>query len=405
MDKIVDPKLRERCRLASDTSTTPDVLTTLAQDQDVEIRAAVAMNPAAPQAADETLAADPDERIRVLIGRKLAAMMPRVSEQTHDRACARVMTMLGQLVCDEATRIRAVIADILKEMPQAPHDVILRLASDDVFAVSGPVIKLSPLLTEEDLIGLLATAQPDQAAAIASRPGLPSGVCDVIAAGFDAETIRALLENGSAAIREATLDRIAARATCQTSWHGPLVRRPVLSGRAARHLAGFVRDDLLRVLADRTDLAPDVLADLRTRLDARLHYQTGSAARGHGDESALLDEARALAARGDLVEHALLAAAAHGDDRRALAMLAVAADVPIGVARHAAKLQSGKGVVSLVWKAGFSMRLAVALQSLVAHLSPAALLRPNARGGFPLEADEMRWQIVFLSQTAACVWR
>jgi hypothetical protein len=47
------------------------------------------------------------------------------------------------------------------------------------------------------------------------------------------------------------------------------------------------------------------------------------------------------------------------------------------------------------------MRAAIALQSLLAGLPPAALLQPNARGGFPMEPDEMRWQISFLSQTAA----
>ena len=40
-------------------------------------------------------------------------------------------------------------------------------------------------------------------------------------------------------------------------------------------------------------------------------------------------------------------------------------------------IHSAKGLVSLVWKAGYSMKVAVPLQTLLARLSPAAMLRPT----------------------------
>ena len=47
------------------------------------------------------------------------------------------------------------------------------------------------------------------------------------------------------------------------------------------------------------------------------------------------------------------------------------------------------------------MRAAVALQILVARLQPEAVLRPRAGGGFPMSAQEMRWQLEFMCRAAS----
>ena len=95
-----------------------------------------------------------------------------------------------------------------------------------------------------------------------------------------------------------------------------------------------------------------------------------------------------------------MAAVRRGETRLATALLAVAAGVEPSAVEHAASLRSGKGLVSLVWKAHFTMRLAAPLQTLLARLAPEAVLRALPGGDFPLSTDEMRWQIEFLSQAS-----
>jgi hypothetical protein len=68
------------------------------------------------------------------------------------------------------------------------------------------------------------------------------------------------------------------------------------------------------------------------------------------------------------------------------------------VVDRASTLRSAKGMVSLVWKAGFTMRVAVALQTLLARLAPDAVLTAGPGGGFPLAVEEMRWQLEFLAR-------
>jgi hypothetical protein len=68
------------------------------------------------------------------------------------------------------------------------------------------------------------------------------------------------------------------------------------------------------------------------------------------------------------------------------------------VVDRAASLRSAKGMVSLVWKAGFTMRAAIAAQFLLARLPPDTVLTAGAGDSFPLAVEEMRWQLDFLGR-------
>ena len=387
-----------RVRLGASPETAPDLLLALAADPAVTVRAAVAMNAAAPRKVDQLLAQDADERVRTLLARKLASLIPSLPAEERDKLQTLALATLTQLVTDEAVRVRSAIADAVKEMPDAPRELILKLAYDSAMTVCDPVIRLSPLLTAEDLLALLsARPSPATATAVASRPGLSETIADAVAATSDTGAITALLSNSSAAIREATLDALTDRAADTKAWQAPLVRRPLLTARAARALSDCVQTSLLDELSSRADLDPSVTTELRKRLALRLH----SGARPPSLEpnmATAMQTAQELYVNNRLDEATLLAAVQRGEARLATAMLAVAADVAASVVDRAATLRSAKGLVSLVWRAGFSMRAAGPLQSLLARLAPEAILRATPGGNFPLAVEEMRWQIDFLSR-------
>ncbi len=386
-----------RVRLGSSPDTAAEVLRELARDPSVTVRAAVAMNLAAPEHVDMLLASDRDERVRTLLGRKLASLIPNMTTMQRSELEGQALSTLARLVEDEAVRVRAAIANVVKDMPSAPKELILRLARDSAMPVSEPVIRLSPLLSAEDLLALLAEAPAEgTAAAVAARPGLPGSVADAIAMSADTRLIGILLCNRSAAIREATLDTLTARASAQPDWHDPLVRRPSLSARAARALSEIVTTQLLGVLATRGDLDPEVTRELQRRMAERLPKARVT----HGDPSLedAVFRAEELLAQDRLDEAALLAAAQRGEARLCTAMLALASGVAPSVVDRAVTLRSAKGVVSLIWKAGFSMRIAGPLQVLLCRVGPTAVLRPGEGGSFPLAIDEMRWQLDFLQR-------
>ena len=175
------------------------------------------------------------------------------------------------------------------------------------------------------------------------------------------------------------------------------MRRPALPPRSARALSTIVATHLLQVLASRADLEPKLVEELRRRLDQRLAEAAAPPAmRGDTTTEQAVAEAHRLLQRGKLSEAAVLGAVQRGEHRLATALLAVAAGVPAPVVDRAASLRSAKGLVSLAWKAGFSMQLAGALQVALAHLSPTAVLAPAADGTYSLTVEEMRWQVDFL---------
>jgi uncharacterized protein (DUF2336 family) len=365
------------------------------------VRATLALNPAAPPQAHQRLARDCDERVRVLLARKLGALIPNLSGAAQTRYQEQAFQTLTTLVADEAIRVRAAVAEEVKHLPEAPRELILRLARDSAVMVCEPVILFSPLLSTADLVALVAASpSPQTAQTVARRHNIDEVVSDSIAATADNEAIKALLSNGSAQIRETTLDALVARAATQTDWHGPLVHRPLLSTQAARALSHIVATHLLQALAARTDLDSALTKDLQQHLAARMVAldEAGSDA-ADSSSGAALKAARSLAAEGKLSEALLLDAAHRGELRLTTALLAVAANVAVAVVERAASLRSAKGVVSLVWKAGFSMQAALALQPLLARLAPDVILRGGPEGSFPLTPEEMRWQIDFLGRT------
>ncbi len=385
-----------RVRLGAAPDTAPHVLRSLASDPAVTVRAAVAMNLAAAGDTDLVLAQDRDERVRTLLARKLANLVPNLGVADRAALRERALGTLNRLVSDEAVRVREAIADVLKDMPQAPRSIIMQLARDVATTVFDPVVRLSPLLGSEDLLALLASAPAAEVAvSIAARPCLAEDVADAVAATSNVRAITALLSNSTAAIRESTLDMLAMAGAPHEAWHKPLVSHPKLSERAARALSDYVATQLLDVLAGRADLPLATARELRQRLELRLNPPPARTRHDPDIDQAMI-EAQQLLSEHRLDEAALLAAIQRGEPRMATAILALAAELPASVVDRAATLRSAKGLISLVWKAGFTMNVAGPLQTLLARLNPSTILRPTPSGGFPLAVDEMRWQLDFL---------
>jgi uncharacterized protein (DUF2336 family) len=362
----------EAARVRQAAQGAGEALRSLTLDQSVTVRAALALNPKAPEDVDATLAHDPDERVRALIAGKLGGLL--ADPDLRARSAERLLALAE----DAAERVRVALAEAVKNLPEAPRALILTLARDREISVCGPVIRLSPVLTDADLVALvLAAATPHVTRAVASRPGIGESVSEAVVAGADARAIDALLANPSARIREATLDALAASSSGYPSWQSGLVGRAALPPRVMRTLAGIVTDHLLEALAQRADLPLAVMDQVRVRLLPRAERPESTP------------------------EEALLEAVRMGDRAGAVAGLAAAAGVTAAVVERAAAWRAVKAVTALAWKAGLSASVAVSLQRLLTGVAPNALLFPGQIGGFALSEAEMKWQLALLDDAQA----
>jgi uncharacterized protein (DUF2336 family) len=395
----------ERRRVAEHDGVRPELLYYLANDPDPTVRAAVAANQATPVQADLILARDGDDAVRQDLARKISRLAPGLSAQEHDRLRRATYEVLEILVLDQIVKVRQIIAETLKDVADAPPEIIQRLARDYEIAVAGPVLQFSPLLSDADLLEIIG-GEPIAGAveAVARRHQLRETVTDAIGASGDTAAITALLENKSAQIREETLDRLVDRAPGVIAWHRPLVDRPRLSGGAALKLARFVAASLLDMLRARRDLDPETTKEVSNIVMRRLSEEGLVAAAPEKDKApaapsidAALERARRLQAAGTLNDEAVTSALHQGDRSFVRAALSVLADLPVDGVDRVLAAHSAKGIVALAWKAGLAMATAVRLQIVVGHIVQPALVKPRVDGGYPMSEDAMRWQLEFLT--------
>jgi uncharacterized protein (DUF2336 family) len=177
------------------------------------------------------------------------------SDLSPDDAAAAEGAMLI-LLDDASPLVRRSLADALAASPSAPPAVVLALAADQP-QIAAPVLALSPLLVDADLVDAVATGDGDVQAAIASRAGLPSPVAAAIAEVGTAESCLVLAENAEAEIAIFSVDRMVERFGHLAAIREALLAREDIAPATRLTLVGKVSDTLVGFVAARQWLDVD----------------------------------------------------------------------------------------------------------------------------------------------------
>ncbi len=396
-----DPEVRRKLALRDDIK--PEILYYLAEDSDTEVRKTVAQNMAAPRQTDILLANDDDVSVRSDLASKIARVAPGLNANEQDKARQVTYEALELLAKDQITKVREILSEALKDVVDAPPDVIKTLALDAEIAVSGPVLEFSPVLSDDDLLEIIEIgAAKGGLNAISKRDGVAEIVSDAIVGTDDVSAIADLLSNDSAQIRESTLDDLIANAPDVTLWHAPLAGRPKLPDGAATRLAGFLADNLLGVLQERADLDDEALEKVKAVVKQRL----GGEATGKDYDQASRDflnmappigmverlyNARKL--DGNVVSKALGA----GDYSFVLAALIVRTGLDPIIVKRIFVEKSAKGITALVWKAGMPVDMSEQLQQRMGRISPSDVLTVEDEEKFPMSDADLEFQLEFFA--------
>jgi uncharacterized protein (DUF2336 family) len=377
-----------RKRLARRTDIRPEVLYYLAEDSEPEVRQEVANNVATPMKADLILANDEVDEIRVDLARKIARLLPDIPEDQQGRLREMALEVLEVLAQDQLPRVRQILSEELKHSDSVPHHIVKMLARDVEEIVSVPVLEYSPLLSDQDLLEIIAGGAARGAlSAIASRKDVSGDVSEAIVATLDVPAVASLLSNPSAQIREDTLDTIIDNASEMDAWHQPLVFRPDLSIRAVRRIASFVALSLVDTLVQRHNIDEETVRDLNRNMRKRIETEDLA----EGDSPA--DQVKALKEKGELDDEAVINAIEMGQRDFVMQALNVLTGLSLDAVKKLVSSRNPRTVTSLAWKAGLSMRTAIQLQLKIAKVPPPDVL--NARNGFdyPLSEAEMKRQL------------
>ncbi len=399
-----DPRVRQI--LASRADVRPELLYFLAEDPASEVRRCAALNSSTPLQADLKLATDNDEDVRAAVAEKVAHIAPSLAGDEHERTRQTVYEALMILTNDQITRIRQILSESLKDVVNAPHGVVRRLAGDEETVVAAPVLEFSPVLTDEDLLEIIeAGPAAGGLGAISRRSEVSESIADAVAGSKDVEAVADLLSNASAQIREETLDRLIDRAPSVELWHAPLAERPHLAPRAATRLARFLADNLLEVLQQRTDLDTKTLDSVKAVVRRRIDKEAISAesTRPVGTQPPAppdfmkltlpINMVRGLLDAGKLDGSVILKALHSHDYAFVLAALAALGEFPPSIVQRVFAKKSAKGIVAVAWKAGLTAENAVTFQQVLARIGPAKQLCATEDGRFPLSEKQMTKQL------------
>jgi uncharacterized protein (DUF2336 family) len=398
-DALETHSLQVRRELAKREDAEPEMLYYLAADDVAEVRRSVAANPATPQQAFKLLAHDADDSVRCELAQKIGRLVPGLDPGEQSRVRDLAIEVLETLAQDHLPRVRQIIAEEIKSTRNVPLHIVKKLARDLEAIVAAPILEYSPLLSDEDLVEIVAGGSAKGALeAVARRRGLTESVADAVVATLDVPAVAALLANASAQIREDTLDRIISSAESIEAWHKPLVLRPELSLRAVRRIAGFVAFSLLEILQKRTDLDEDTSSELRGRVRTRIAHE--NLAQETIDRARIASEQVAEAkANGELNDDFVQDAAERSDREVVVHSLAMLAEVPAFVVERVLAAKSGKAIIALCWKARLAMRVCLKIQSNILRLQARDLVLPRNGVDYPLTQEEMGWHLGFFGIT------
>jgi uncharacterized protein (DUF2336 family) len=379
--------------LASRIDAGPDVLHYLATHGGPATRAAVAANPVAPAFSNRLLADDEEEDVRAELAVKIARLMPGMSQGESSHIFALTLETLECLARDAAVRVRAILAEEIKSLDCIPHEIVLRLARDLNTVVAAPILQYSPLLSDTDLIEIIACGRVQQVlTAIASRRPVTELVSERLVQSLDVSAVAALLVNPDAKLRKETLDQIVEQAEEISAWHMPLALRADLSARAIRRIGSLVGASILERLAARNDLSDATRIHLNRELRARL-AETPPVPGAVSPADMV-----AAAKKEGRLDNLFLEQAAQAGQREVVVLaLAQLGNVTEQTVKKILVAGGAKPIVALVWHTHLSMRVAFKIQTFIMKLPARDVLPARGGIGFPLSKEEMRWHLNFFN--------
>ena len=207
----------------------------------------------------ERLKREHSPEARLDIAEKLGASYRNGTLSPHERKLADQIFRL--LMGDAEVRVRQALSQNVKDSPDLPHDIALKLAQD-MADVSTPMLEYSMVLTEEDLIEIVrSTGVVTIMSAIARRQSVSAELSDALLNKKEYDVWQTLFANQGAVLREETINEMMDDVKGEDSLLTLLIQRGDLSLRLAEKLFAVVSDEVKKLLTERYRLTLQLAED------------------------------------------------------------------------------------------------------------------------------------------------
>lgn len=180
--------------------------------------------------------------------RNMAQLYSYVSDRCDDEQVAQYDEVLCQLAELVETEARAHVAKLLAPLDRAPGNVVVKLANDE-FEVAQPLLEFSNVLSDDDLIEIVANQSEDHRVAIAGRPQVTERVGDAIVEHGQTASVHRLVRNTNAELGQQALERLVERATNDAEMAKDLRGREDIDWQSLGGQINIVGDKVMETIA------------------------------------------------------------------------------------------------------------------------------------------------------------
>lgn len=208
------------------------------------------------------LAANPQDTTREEIYLAVASLYRVQGAYLNERERDLMRDILRRLTRDVEMAIRIALAERLADDTTAPNELITLLA-DDTIEVARPVILRSPLLTDADMLRLIAESSVGHQEAVAARPHIGETITEALAKCAAESVLVTLVRNATARISPATYEVLVDKSRLIINLQEPIAQRNDLPPVLATRMCEWVSETLKTYIIQNFVIEPE-------RLDAAM---------------------------------------------------------------------------------------------------------------------------------------
>ncbi len=259
-----------------------------------------------------------------------ASTAAKVAQQYDSTEISTVERELAEEICramlgDAEVVVRAALSENLKNCPDVPREIALKMAGD-VDLVALPILEFSEVLSDEDLVNIIASSGESKQVAIAHRSAVGGTVADALVATDNEEVVAELVANEGAELGEKTLASVLDKFADSDRVKAPMAHRKTLPVSVAERLVHMVSERLRDHMCAHHDLPDELASDLVLQSRERATMSLSGA-----DTAA--DLVKSLAENGRLTASIVTRAACMGDMPFFECALATISALPLDSAR------------------------------------------------------------------------
>ncbi len=177
-----------------------------------------------------------------------------------ERERALMTDIMNQLIQEVETTVRRHLSERMSVLPNAPRELILTLANDEIDVARSILLK-SEILHDIDLIEIIHQRTMEHQLAIAMRKEVSEPVADALVETGSVDVIKTLLENVDSKISMGAKEYLVEESQKVDVYREPLVRRPDLGPELAEKMYWWVSAALRKEIAANFDIDVTTLDD------------------------------------------------------------------------------------------------------------------------------------------------